>query len=372
MKGTYMNIENLHRLIDRYEEQIALINNSENNEIFKWRAVKCFRDVWFSESARSMPFSEMFSLAKKESSVLVNNSRVYPADGIVKLAEKEPETVEWLFREVLPADDGGDLTVRQNHMEEFLEQIECLRLKYFPQHWKYKQDRHAVSCYMVFLNPEDNYIYRYSDAETFAQYIEYGIDIGSGESFRLDAYYKMCDLIVEALRKHDSLLRKHFDYLSDRHYRDDSLHLLVFDLMYCARTYGLYTGLSHASKKQSIRAYTEAQLREKTQQEKIEKIDALNAEISELEIKTAEYADISLLNVQVYQNQYGNGIVIEQDINKLTIRFADCSRVFVINRNYLGRPKFEDDKDIVDAFTEYDEICKRVRALKEQLKRLMD
>ena len=40
-----MNIDNLHQLIGRYEQNYSLINNSKNDEIFKWRAVRCFQDV---------------------------------------------------------------------------------------------------------------------------------------------------------------------------------------------------------------------------------------------------------------------------------------------------------------------------------------
>lgn len=51
-----MNKANLHKLIDRYEENFYILNNSEHDEIFKWRAAKQFRDVWFSKEAAAMPF----------------------------------------------------------------------------------------------------------------------------------------------------------------------------------------------------------------------------------------------------------------------------------------------------------------------------
>ena len=364
-----MNYDNLHELINRYEENFELVNSLEHDEIFKWRAIRCFRDAWFSADANNMPFPKMFNLARKESAVLIDNSQVSPTNGIVKIAEKEPEAVEHLFREVLFADDGGDISVRHNHMEQFLEEIEKLRLKHFPQSWKYKQDRHAASCYLVFFAPEQNYIYRYSDAETFAQYIEFGIDIGSGENFKLEAYYKMCDLVVEALKEHKSLLNKHFTFLSDYCYRDKSLHVLAFDLMYCARTYNFYSGLTHISKKESVKAYTEAQLREKERLEKQAKIDALNEEIHNLEVKADTYSEISLVGVQVTQAQNGIGTIINQEQNKIVVRFNECDKTYIINRKYSARPTFEDDEEIVDAFTEYDIICEKLRSLRSQLER---
>ena len=64
-----MNTKNLHRLIEKYEENFYKINSGNltgPDEIFKWKAAKTFRDVWFSEEAKTMLFSEKFNLAKKK------------------------------------------------------------------------------------------------------------------------------------------------------------------------------------------------------------------------------------------------------------------------------------------------------------------
>jgi hypothetical protein len=45
-----MNTNNLHELINRYENNYDMINDSTNDEIFKWEAVRGFRDVWFKEA----------------------------------------------------------------------------------------------------------------------------------------------------------------------------------------------------------------------------------------------------------------------------------------------------------------------------------
>ena len=65
-----MNLGNLHRLIDKYEENFYELNNSDHDESFKWRAAKRFRDVWFSEEAKKMTFSEKFNEARKEFFIL--------------------------------------------------------------------------------------------------------------------------------------------------------------------------------------------------------------------------------------------------------------------------------------------------------------
>lgn len=186
-----MNYENLHYLINRYEQDVFWLNDSERDEKFKWYAVQRFRDAWFAPDSKSRQFSELFRDAIKDSSIMINNGTTQPANGVVKLAEKAPEEVERLFSEVLFAEDNDDLELRQNHMEEFLEGMETLLQQHFPGSWKYRQDRHAVSCYLAMYAPEKNYIYKYSTVEAFAQYTEFGKDIGSGSNFSLAHYYEL-------------------------------------------------------------------------------------------------------------------------------------------------------------------------------------
>lgn len=367
-----MNKENLHKLIDRYEENFYLINNSEHEEIFKWASVKHFRDVWFSEDAKNMSFSQMFNEARKEFNILMDNSYVCPSNGVVKIAEKDQDSVAHLFNDVLFANDNGDIKQRQINMELFLEGFDKLRQKYYPQSFKFKQERHSASCYLFCYDPNKNYIYRYSEAETFAQYIEFGKDIGSGQDFRLDYYYEMCDQIVEALKEHNSLLEKHFAFLTEKHYRDESLHLLAFDIMYCSRAYNFYSGMMHASKKESLKAFTQAQAREKEKLEKESKINELENQIFELENKIEQFRDISLINVEVEHSKYGKGVIIAQDKNEVVIKFANFEKRFVIHKKYLGRPTFEDDANIVEAMSQYGDLLDEINDLRERLEYILN
>lgn len=354
-----MDAENLKMLLDRYEENFDLINNKENNEIFKWHAVRCFQDRWFSPDAEGIRFSERFKAATRECSVLLDNGQVSPTNGIVKMAEREPEEVERLFADVLFADDQGDLQVRQDHVEEFLDGIEAVRQRCFPSYWKYSQDRHCAFTYLALYAPEENYIYKYREAEEFAKHIEYGVDIGSGQSFKLDAYYGMCDLVVSALREHSTLLKKHWDICDDSCYRDHSLHLLAFDVIYCSRAYNFYPGISYIPKGQNTKAYTKEQLRLKEKAETLAQIAEIEAQIQAKDIELDQYRGISLLNVQVTHKQYGTGVVIAQNDNTIKVRFPDdLEKSFMIHAKFAARPTFEDDEQVVAAFTEFDRLSK--------------
>lgn len=196
-----MNQDNLRKILKNYQENLVLINNDTNEEYFKWQAVQRFQQVWSTD----LPFVEKFKEATSACDVLLNNGHVSPLSGILKMAECEPQEVKRLFEDVLYADDNNDLELRQCHMDAFLDGIEAIRQKHFPQCWKYRHDRHVASIYLALYAPEGNYIYKYTAAEDFATYTEFGFDIGSGETFCLPTYYKLCDLLVEALRE-DTLL----------------------------------------------------------------------------------------------------------------------------------------------------------------------
>lgn len=365
-----MNKENLHELIRRYEEHFEILNNPENDEKFKWKAVRRFQDEWFSKENEHLSFSERFSKAKAESSVLIDNSTVSPANGIVKMAQAEPKEVERLFCEVLFADDGGNLDLRQQHIEEFLEGIEAVRVKHFPGFWKYGQDRHAASCYLTLYKPEQNFIYKYTPTENFARYIEFGKDIGSGDNFSLKNYYEMGNLVVEALREHPNLLAAHEALLTDDYYRDQSLHLLAFDIIYCASAYGFFTGLQHKSKKEAIKAYTQEQAKKAVAAKHQEEINALEAKIQALEMQLDLYRSIKLVGVRVYQRDYGEGIVIWQNINMIRVQFANAEKTYTISNEFLFRPTFENDGEITAAMTDFARKEREWKNLQKQLDQL--
>ena len=367
-----MNTENLHELIRRYEENIDNICNADHDELFKWKAMKVWRDEWFKPDDAFESFADRFTAAKREFSLFIDNSRMHPGSGVIKLWEKEPETVERLFRDVLFADAHGVVSAVQDNMEEFLCEYENLRCRYFPGNWSFKQDRHSASVFLAMNDPGFNYVYKASEAQMMAKYVDFGYSIGAGMSFSLLNYYRLCEEIVAALKEHDSLLEKHFEKLTDGYYCDKTLHLLAFDLMYCCRTYNYYRGLVVPSTRRTVRkqnaspALTPEELARR-EAVRLAKIDDLEQQISDLERKSDEFADISLLGVRVTAAQYGEGTVIEQDVNRIRVRFAEVDKAFILDRKYVSRPRFEDDDDIISAFTEYGQAQEQIKRLKREL-----
>ena len=162
-----------------------------------------------------------------------------------------------------------------------------------------------------------------------------------------------------------------FAFLSDKCYRDESLHLLAFDLMYCCRTYNYYKGMTHASKKESIKAYTEAEAREKERAARDAQIAELTDELHNLEMRIEQINGISLLDVEVTQNMYGKGVIIAQQGNRITVKFEVGEKMFIISKKYPVRPKFENDTETVEAFTEYESLLQQIDSLNKQIAKLL-
>ena len=321
-----MKKDNLHEFIKRYEENINLIYGDVHDELFKWRAMKVWRDEWFKPDTAFVSFADRLNAARKEFSLFIDNSRMHPSTGVIKLWEKEPETVERLFCEVLFADAHGDVSEVQNNMDKFLDEYENLRSKYFPSNWSFKQDRHSASVFLAMNDPDFNYVYKSSEAQTMAKYVDFGLSIGSGSSFSLPNYYRLCDEIVEALREHDSLLKTHFSRLTSDHYNDQSLHLLAFDLMYCCRTYNFYNVVTlpaavKAKRKRVVAESVSPEEAKRQEEERLAKIADIEQEIYELERDCDNCSEISLIGVQVTAKPYGTGTVVAQDRNTIKVRF---------------------------------------------------
>jgi hypothetical protein len=363
-----MNETNLDKLIDRYEENLDFLYNDENNEIFKWKAMNTFQKEWFS--GQYPDFISRFNAATRDFSVLIDNSHMHPRSGVVKLYEQEPAEVERLFCQVLFGEDGGDVSLRQKHMDEFLDGMEQIRVRHFPKNWSFKQDRHSASTFLAMYAPAENYIYKYSEAETMAVYGEYGFDLGSGANFDLRQYYSMCNEIVQRLKLHSSLLQKHFERLNADCYDDQSLHLLAFDLIYCCHAYGYYNGIPHAAKSELVRKAKETAKQKEADAKLQAEIEEITGKIEDLQFQLPDISDILLLNVEVTMGKYGAGRVIEHQFNSIKVQFAEEIKTFVLDEKYWMRPTFEHDAEVVAAYTQYAKISAQIAALEKQLAHL--
>lgn len=186
-----MNTEKLNKLIDAYK---AHFNKNIPNEIYKWKAVKCFQDNWDVEAEDFVLMLQQSMFIAKEENLLTAHY-FYPYLMIEKYAKLYKEEVRSAFRILF--DENKDLKGRINF---FKNKIEDLRKRTNEKEGKDNQSYHndnTISIYLWLRYPDKYYIYK----STITQKVfnELGIDAklrGKGIDDAIIKCYEVYDEIA--------------------------------------------------------------------------------------------------------------------------------------------------------------------------------
>lgn len=335
-----MNKKNMNAILEQYISRFDELNDRYgNDEGYKWRAESCFKENWDIDAP---DFQSMFTASMKETSNLIDNASVQPIGGIRLLLKQETEIefVRTCFRELF-SEDGGDLLNRQDRIEKFAEKINERIDKYASGSWKYPQSRNSAIYYINLWRPEDNYIFKATEANNWANCVEYGDDFGSGTNFSLAKYYSMCDELLYAVKDNTQLLQLNEERVKREAIGfDDRSHILVYDIIYCAYKYLFYNNvrIKKTSTKERISRAADRESAEsigveiKTKQEQLEQLS---------EIKP--FPD--LLGETVTHKTYGKGTVVSTNNAMVVISFSVGEKKFqfpdAFTNGYLSTDKTE-------------------------------
>lgn len=314
-----MNSTRLQSLLANYIENFEYINNNKNNENYKWFIAQMFHDQFDIDSAR---FADMLYLIWKSTENLVDNSRQLPFYALVDYSRAEPETIRAMFRELFQS-DGGNLKERQIRIDTFISKSEELRKKYRPESWRYANDQRSVMAYLFLNDPDENYLYKATQAHEFADCVEFYDDWGSGSNFNLSIYYRMCDELVAAMRDCAQLMKTHksrYEQNTTALHEDKELHILAFDMIYSSQVYNLYNGISYthpASKEKRLHL----ERAEKARSLQAEYDSASNSFDRLTEIRDYLYSVITK-GITINHKSFGSGMIETVDDDSLVILFA--------------------------------------------------
>ena len=319
-----MDRKNLDAIMKIYAEQFEELNDIyKNDEGYKWRAETCFKEHWNIDTD---DFTAMFKQSMKETSNLIDNATVQPIGGILELLkhDNEVEFVRACFREHF-SEDNGDLKNRQNRIEIFADKINERLNHYVHGSWKYPQKINNVIYYLNLWKPEENYIFKSTEATAWANCIEYGDDFGSGSTFSLAKYYKMCDELLAELPRYDEVMELHKKRVKrEMQGYDDKLHILVYDIIYCAHAYNFYNKVTiqKVSTKERIK---NAKLRTE-REELLQQISEKEAQIKELNNDAVTLPD--MVGLSLHHKKYGDGVVTSCVNHLLLLDFSGEQRKF--------------------------------------------
>ena len=236
-----MNRKSLNQIFSAYINKFQFMNEPPQSEGYKWYSIVQFQKVFDLDAP---DFAAMLKKAKQVTYNIIDSYN-QPFGGLVKLAEKEPEVVRGMFRALLK-DDGGDLSVRQEKITAFLRECDALVNKYYPGSFLYKNDQRSAMAYLFFNDPDHHYLYKATEATYLSDCVGFYDDWGAMSAFKLDIYHRFCDELIAEIKATPELLATNdsrYENTTKTLYPDAELHILVFDIIYCAHTYNLYSGL---------------------------------------------------------------------------------------------------------------------------------
>ena len=270
----------------------------------------------------------------------------------------------------LYAEDGGDLSARQQKVIDFLHQSHALHDKYYPDSYLYKDVMHSVTGYLFLYDPDHNYIFKATHAQIFADCIEFYDDWSSGESVKLDVYYRMCDQLVEEIKKSQELMATDASRFANGWgvdpatlYADPEKHILAFDLIYCCSTYGLFDGISFVRPKTKER---------QLMQERKEKAKQLSDNLQQAKQRMLDFEEaveyvnsVFCTGATLQHKSYGTGNITENNGRIITVQFPDVGEkqlgTFISASNGIIK---SDVPDYEARIAEYKNILKSENSLK--------
>lgn len=218
-----MNTQKVRDIIKQYKRHFEYIHQEE---IYKWRAVKCFQNNW-NIAADNFPQMLETSLALTKN--LLDSGLYYPKRMLIKNAEANPEFVRQLF--VSLYDEEQDLITR---VSSFKDSIRQHSRQTFPTLKNDYQDLRAISVYLCLRYPDRYYFFKYELLKKIVLLIDYPYQPSRGDLENLLQYLTLCNIMREEILKDNELLELHKTRLTENEFFDSSFNILTQDVIYAA------------------------------------------------------------------------------------------------------------------------------------------
>ena len=179
----------LQELIGKYK---ADFETNIPNELYKWKAVKCFQDNW---DINAKNFAEMLSRSLSKTGNLLATRSTFPRRMIRHYAKSYTEEVRNLF--IVLFDDDRSLFER---IEEFKKGIDLIHEKWDVEGTKnHYQTDNVISTYLWLRFPDKYYIYKPSIAQILFKELNVNIKLrGMGTNAIIETY-NIYNVIAETL-----------------------------------------------------------------------------------------------------------------------------------------------------------------------------
>lgn len=200
-----------------------------SDEIYKWKAVKHFQDVWDIDA---QDFAAMFWEATSKFDNLLASPNHFPRKMVKSMYESEPETVREMFRDLY--DESKPLRER---VDNFRANADRIKMQYWPDKMHY-QNFNVISTYLWARYPDKYYIYKYKEIRVITRTLEssYVVKKGADTPILLQSI-EFFDLLRAEIQKDPDIRPMLNSVLTPDCYQDKNLNGIVNDLNFYASRY---------------------------------------------------------------------------------------------------------------------------------------
>ena len=215
-----MNKQIVKSYIREYKNQFDFVNQQE---IYKWKAVKQFQDNWDIDAK---DFYSMLDNSLKLVANLLDSGQYFPKRMLLENTKATPEKIRTLFKYLF--DEEYDIFER---IELFRSDFKKLNKVNFTDLKDY-QDHRAVIVYLALRFPERYFFYKQRMFKSFAEKINYSYTPIAGRIENIGQFQTLCNLLKHELSNDQELLKLHKNRISDDCYYDENLNILTQDFVY--------------------------------------------------------------------------------------------------------------------------------------------
>lgn len=241
-----MDNQNLAQIFEHYIARFYELNNPTNMEYYKWEIAAQFHPMLDKAlAADNNEFPSKLSSVVLLTEQTIDNRYELSFHALVDYAIKEPDAVRAALKQLLRF-DNDDLNARMVRFSEFLDFCNKMLQKYNPDSWRYRAGIRLPMMITGYYDPAHYYLYKSSQAHSYAECVGFYDSWGSGTDINLNIYHRMCNELISEIKKNEALLKinqQRYSFSSKPMHPDEAYHLLAFDIIFCSTVYNLYKGI---------------------------------------------------------------------------------------------------------------------------------
>lgn len=210
-------------LLEEYKSELK--GNRWDDEKFKWQTIKGFQDHWDIEA---VDFCTMLKNSLDKTFNLLASTHYFPGKMIKEFAEKEPETVRQMFKNLF--DENKDLCDR---IVSFKVQSKQLVNKYWDPGKSDFQTENTITTYLWLRYPDKYYIYKFEEAKSLSKELKTSYVFKAGDyQNNVENFIRLYDELSKELCKDEELKQIVQSKLEDDCYDDPKCKTLAIDFGY--------------------------------------------------------------------------------------------------------------------------------------------